>query len=47
MRSSQALPVRILVKAILFVVLFSMAFSLLMNVPIGRFLVLQPSLPGA
>ena len=46
MRSSQALPVRILVKAILFVVLFSMAFSLLMNVPIGRLSFYNHLYPG-
>ena len=46
MRSQKTLPLRILIKAILFVVLFSLAFSLLMNVPIGRLSLYNHLYPG-
>lgn len=46
MRSQKVLPMRILVKAILFVVLFSLAFSLLMNVPIGKISLYNHLYPG-
>lgn len=46
MRSQNTLPIRILVKAILFVVLFSLAFSLLVNVPIGRLSLYNHLYPG-
>ena len=46
MRSQKALPFRILTKALLFVVLFSTAFSLLMNVPVGRISLYNHLYPG-
>ena len=46
MRSQKALPLRILIKAVLFVVLFSLAFSLLMNIPIGRLSLYNHLYPG-
>jgi hypothetical protein len=46
MRSQKALPIRILLKAILFVVVFSLAFSLLMNVPIGKLSLYNHFYPG-
>ncbi|BBB48491.1 SGNH/GDSL hydrolase family protein [Pelolinea submarina] len=46
MRSQKALPVRILIKAGLFAALFNMAFSLLMNVPIGSLSLYNHLYPG-